>query len=357
MNHFFCFRSRQSNGSWLGCVRPLQENTADLASITLGFTPERMADFDFTSYAIPSENTLILANPATLGGGFNLDWEIDKDPFSIKVWMSTVLILLCMSCAFRSMSANENATFSSPLKDLFRPFPSLLQQDGMHGDSGLTSERITVLATKIFCCITYALYSALLTASRNSASSLPDLSDFGKVYSLRFQLLVVRDSIDEHTLKLSTPGSSAHKLYTERVSTNSYSLVDSVNEAKEKMLNNPKAVFLGYASSFESDQRFIEVPGFKESMVQLGAFALQKDSEFTELFSYHLSHLLEVGLEERAERIWLKKDEAKHASIGPEALSWSTLALPLAFIVLGACTAVLIALVEKRRNVVGCGVQ
>ena len=342
------FREQQANGSWLGYVRPLQERTADLAGLTLGITYDRMAYFDYLSHTIPLSNTIILARPTSDGGAMKPDWTIFKSSFSNQIWSLVPMMLLLSTLTLRAIRSNSSSIKTSPWQDYARPYLYFLQRDGMFEESDMISERIPVFMTRVFGYILFVSYCALLTASRSTGSSMVDLSDFGKILSQEYQLLVSKGTINEQALMLAVPGSSMHQIYTQTVRDNPYALVNSVAEAKEKMLANPKAVFLGYGSSFQSDNRFAVVSGFKESMVMWGSFVLPKDSEFTDLFGFHMNHVHEVGLDELAERKWLKTkgmEDSLEAS-KPEALGFETVGFPFACLAAGLMLSAFISMVE-----------
>ena len=196
--------------------------------------------------------------------------------------------------------------------------------------------------------VIFVTYCALLTAAKSSSSSLPDLSDFSKLLKLDYQLLIFPDSITEQVLKFSVPGSSAYQLYVETIKDNPYAYISSMDDVKEKMLSNPKAVFLGFESNFQSDNRFLVLSGFKESMEYSGSFVLPKNSEFTGLFGYHLNHILEVGLEELAERTWLKQKEIGD-SVDPSqslALGFESIGFPFVCLAVSIWIAAIMAVLE-----------
>ena len=102
--------------------------------------------------------------------------------------------------------------------------------------------------------------------------------------------------------------------------------------------------------TFYGDQRFMVIPGFKDGMQFPSAFTLPKDSELTEVISFHLKHIKEVGLEELAWRYYEQFEDSTQNQANASALGYDNLGFPFLCIMVGIVVAFLCMLIECAKR-------
>ena len=229
-------------------------------------------------------SSLIIARPQTDGGlKTNLNLWVFMDAFSLHVWVALSLMLMVASAATVLVQTFNRGPLDSGT--LARPFLLLIQLDYDRQETR-ASERLLFLVASTFSYVVFASYCALLTATMSSSAALPDLSDFGKIMREDYQLIINTGSLLEQYLANSAVGTPGYEIYHKTVKGNPDAFFGVVDAAKDMLLANPKSLALNFEPTFYADPRFMLVPGFRESVLLPSAYALAKDSEFTELFRY-----------------------------------------------------------------------
>ena len=122
------------------------------------------------------------------------------------------------------------------------------------------------------------------------------------------------------------------------------------------MRDDPSVLIMEWNVGMAPYPEATEIPGFSDVFEYDFGIHFRKGSEFTELFGFHMSHMLEVGLEDVSQKKWLKRKQIEdaRASSQPQALGFETLSFPFSCVLIGFVIATPLLLIEKatKRTVI-----
>jgi hypothetical protein len=92
------------------------------------------------------------------------------------------------------------------------------------------------------------------------------------------------------------------KVYQKTMANNPEAFFESFSAANRKLYSDSKALLFGSFLTFHGELSLKPLMNFEDSLVSHIAIALQKDSEFKEMFDFHLLSLFESGILNALER-------------------------------------------------------
>lgn len=305
------------NGSWNGPIGFLQRQEADVVSAGLGVNLQRS---DYIDYVIPTSRgamTLIAAIPE--GSTLNM-WSY-VEVFGIYQWMILVafmgLMVIGLSISHTlsddlsgrefgtKRGSEKNYHLDSVSSALSMAFLYVLQS-GSHTNSKKLAIRIITLTMSILTLLFFTFYTGNITAKMTSGPPNVPIRTFEDVIANDYEV-TTWSPYYKHILASSKECSAKLEVYKNR-----FEFIPNIFEAKKAVLEDPDLKTLLYAREIaliSFDNPLTKILNDKlfalkldDSVFTHGALALQKDSEFLEIFNYYILKALEGGLIQRVYR-------------------------------------------------------
>ena len=131
----------------------------------------------------------------------------------------------------------------------------------------------------------------------------------------------------------------------------------TMEDAKAKILANPKTLAISFHPSYATDKRFQKLP-FRETFSLFCSFALAKDSEYTGLLGHQIKLLYEYGLQDYTtgstrNPIWQSSDAIYKTDQveGPSVLGYDNVVFPFAILSSGVLCGIVFVVCEKINTV------
>ena len=189
--------------------------------------------------------------------------------------------------------------------------------------------------------IIFSHYACDLTSRMTVTPDSLGISSFEDVERLGYTIMVESGSSKEEKLKNIQSFRKQLKIESSDVK------LDENNKLYNLLNDKAKTLFLGVSSYFTFNDGVYALD-LKQPTTSLNSFGLQKDSEFTKIFSYHLRKMDESGLLHRLEKKWNQIVEKHKTDGGRRAtpLGYENVLFPFMGVILGAVLALSALLCE-----------
>ena len=340
------------SGRWNGMIRMLMEDEADICTTALSITPERN---EVIEYSLPIErdiDTLMIRAPR----GTAMNFWAYVDIFMLVSWIGVALTTLALAAAFvclqflgkenfHSRSDSENFKFFHAL--------ALVVLVTIQREYPLASSALRLISIRILlftaCCsgfLLFAFYSGVLTSLMTSKAPPVAVRAFGDVLNLNLKVLVWRSTDNEGALKTAAENTAMADIYAKMKGDASF-LVNSVEEAKERMMKNGDVLYFGSSATFAKDPDII-VLNLPDALYGYFAFGFRKNSQYSALFNYHLFKLEERGFLAKLRERWTSpKSKASTTSTEAAALGYDNVLFPFLILAFGLILGLLFGISEK----------
>ena len=358
------------NGSWNGPIGFLQRQEADVVSAGLGVNLQRS---DYIDYIIPTTRgamTLIAAIPK--GGILNI-WSY-VEVFGIYQWIIFVAFMALMVIGLTIIHAlsddlsgrefgtkrgsDKNYQLDSVSSALSMVFLYVLQS-GSHTNSKKLAIRILTLTMSILTLIFFVFYTGDITAKMTSGPPNIPIRTFDDVIANDYKV-VTWSGYYRSILASSKEGSAKLEVYKNR-----FELIPDALYAKKAVIEDPDLKTLLYGreialiprgsdprTRIQNDKLFaLEMD---DSIFAHGALALQKDSEFLQIFNHYILRALEGGEIKRSyiyhhKYLFVKEN---FGIIEPQPLRPNNVMFCFSWIGFGVILSVIIVMTESIKKVV-----
>ena len=352
------------DGNWNGLIADLVHRRADFSACGLTVTTDRQAAADFNLGIIEDTMTLVIAVPK----GETMNFSVYIHVFTDMVWLLMFIVVALLATGMVAIStlgpeqyhrARDSEGFylwhavSSVLL-------SMIQRDYIMTRRKKASKAIFV-STSVYAYLLFTYYNGVLTAHMTTSAPPVQISSFQDILDKDMNVYVWGTSSGEEIFASSPKGSpmqQAYKQMASRVKSNKYIYSDQA--AVQKVMEDQTKAFFGSTSGLLSYPEVI-VLKIEESSTTHLSIALQKNSELTKLFDYHLGKMLQSGLIRKMRNKWLLKDRVSgtvNGNLGEAAnpLGYDNLLFPFLGLVGGVILSGVIILAEyvnscvKRRT-------
>ena len=297
------------NGSWTGAMGLLQRQEVDTVSTGFGINVQRSKYIDYPIATNKEAVTLIAAIPKSASPNV---WVYVK-VFGLTQWMIFIMFLVLMVIALSLILAlsddksgwdfgtkrgtNQNYQLDSASSALAMVCLYVLQM-GSHTNSTKLAPRLLTFTMSILTLLFFVFYTGDITAQMTSGPSSIPIKNFEDVVKHDYKV-VTHTPFYERLLAGSKPGSAKHEIYT-----NNFKRTKDKYDSMNAVIQDPdlKTLFYAYPSNINpttpqekilTDQAF----GLKmdDSVNAYASLGLQKNSEFTQIFSHYILKALEGG--------------------------------------------------------------
>lgn len=280
-----------SASGWDGAVRMLLDGRTDVVTCGLSKITERAKMIDFTLPLAQETATLFKT----------------KSPY---LWRSIVLMSVIVISA------------ALPMANHFRG----------NAKSGVQLHRIALFSRVFFFAfgvaayLAFANYSHFLEAFTVLRPKSVEIKSFDDVVKQSYSVVAVKSTGSHGLLVSSEPGSSMQKLFHETMENNPDATVENIVDARQKLLESgDKMLLFGSSHMMEDALENFQQLNITDGVDSPVGWALQKNSELTQLFNHHILKMRESGL--------LSKIMAKKTDSDESAISFGWLKATLPFVV------------------------
>ncbi len=145
------------------------------------------------------------------------------------------------------------------------------------------------------CFFAFQSYVADLTARMTARAPEVDVRSFQDVLDLGYRVHTPGGTVYESILANSAAGTSSAEVYRDNLRVVNGEADDVAEELVRLAMSDRRNVAFESTYSFLAEDRLKPLLHFREKMVGQLGFGLRKDSEFKEVFDYHLIRIKQVG--------------------------------------------------------------
>ena len=352
------------NGSWTGGMGLLQRREADVMSY-LAINLQRSLSMDFSLETFRDPITLHYVTPE--GSAPNM-WVylLVFGPLQWAVWASMLVILVIGMYLITALSRRDSGGDLDSVVSGFVMVGLYTMQMGDAPDAKSYAARPWMISVSLLSLLMFIYYTGDITAKMTSGPVIPiPIRTFEDVIFLDYRV-VTYSAGAAYFLRTAKPGSGMNTVsnkYLEVVNPDktmeeNMRLIDNVlnRMANEKLLLYTTATAFSNGFRFTPTQKEI-IPRLyaltmDDSVYWTAAFALQKDSEFLQLFNHHILRQYETGIIRRRRRI-MNTDLFTNENYGmtePQPLGTKNVMFCFICLAVGICLGIAIFLIELLRK-------
>ncbi len=304
-------------------------------------------------YSLPLLKDIVtLLAPAKKSDDAVHNYSVYLGIFAVQGWLFTATLIAFTALGFFLVARERYPEETAPVATLARG-ATLSARHHLH--LGVTvpapawSVRILIWTSSIGGLLVYTYYTCDLTALTTSSSEPSYVRSFNDVIEQQYQVVVLNDSAAEEILSTSRPRSPMRRVYETTMVGKRDAFTAIREEGNRIVLDRPKHLMFGTDLLPGLDGRFVALDIEDAYKGQL-AFGLRKNSEFTDLFNYHLHRMEVAGLLSRIRRKWggniPGKDEGRSDGEAANALDYSRVSFPFSLLPVSAVLATGVLIVE-----------
>ncbi len=292
-------------------VRQLQDKGADICGASLTITNERSEAIDFTLGLVEDVFSLFIVNPELVDRRSEIDLVVFLTIYTKEAWLAT--LAAAMASAFVYMSLHKwtrpQVTTAWSLTKLFLAgmhefFLSLIQKKSSLSKMVCKGERLLLLTTSIGSFFLLTCYEGDVTATMTAGTRAPSLRSFQDVLDANYEIHSQGGTAYYDYFKNAQPDTIVYRIFE-------HYLIDSnLREFVKEQLDNPsKAAFFTSIFTSVEHKNSIFLKNLDGAVSTQLTFGLQKDSEFKDMFNFHLSRLKEAGVITTVIHKWLEEEK------------------------------------------------
>ena len=208
---------------------------------------------------------------------------------------------------------NSDSTLPNAItKGFGTVFRHLLQRGNYeeeYSGQNCLSFNVVMLVLNMFSILMFVVYAALLVSFMASPTAPPTIRSFEDIYDQNLPLYTIKGSSNEMLLAQAPKGSAKYKIYHEHIMQHKERLISYTKTNFESIFeNDPNALFFDITNTrynADSPNQYESLENsFDETTYDHLAPAVQKDSEYQDIFNYHLGQMHESGIMHRLEVKW-----------------------------------------------------
>ena len=321
------------NGSWSGLVGMLLDKKIDMTAVGTLVNIKRhgvvdsLLPFFSMQYALLSPS----ANKPKLNA-----WEYAYR-FSLSVWLTTIAFLILAAILF-SISSRQSVGQGLTL------MARLFLQLGYDVPTTLrVASRMLLLISALTFMLIFMYYESELTATMTSKPPKLGINSFEDVIGQEYTVVTQQaNGLAEGFLKSAPKDSAMRWIYDNQyMALNDFKPLRRVLEMEKTLLWAPYSPF----KTKPYEKRLVNLE-IRETVVLYLSLVLQKDSEFTEVFNYHLLKMMENGKMEAMKLRWMTSSNQEFGISNAIQLGYENVMDPFACCALGVIVAAWMSLLE-----------
>lgn len=341
------------NGSWTGDIGVLQRKEADVCSAGIGIKIERSSAIEYPMPTYRDTVTLIAAN--SQGTAINM-WAY-LEVFGVTQWCIFIALLfsfVAIDTIFYNLSQQNphSPHISSAITATITAFLFTIQL----GENNVKNlgKRMLTLTISMMTLLMFVYYTTDITAEMTSGPPGIPIRNFEDVIHYKYTVFA-KSSYLSSFLADAPPGSAknlVHEMYFEQV--------PSDIKPALKLKSEPKSLWYTVSALSVPSEKWDldrdELSAYDElhplkmddESYAYATLALQKDSEFLELFNYYILKEYEHGILKKLFHTYYTKlyTREQFSMSEPQPLGYESVLFTFSCLGLGATTSLGIAIVE-----------
>ena len=304
-------RTRENGSTYFsGIVGDLARGDADLSASGINILPQRQIGIDYTIGVFRDLITINMEKPSLdTASKENINLMAYLTIFTKWTWTGIVLSSLIIGIAYFVIIAASNSS-----RDSYRNFAtgfvffwtSLCHMSFGGALPSLLSVRVLLISSALFGIFVYEVYNSDLTAQMTLGSTVATLNNFQDVLDHGYQVHTRKGSSTELLLATAPEGSAMKRVYEENLKVLILKQKTKTIQRVAVMLEDPKNVIFQSMFVFINDTRIKSLVNFEEKAIVHGGIGLQKDSEFKNVFDYHIIKMKQSGLLSQWYHKWMQ---------------------------------------------------
>ena len=328
------------NGSWTGAIGVLQRKEADVVSVSIGVLYERFPAMDYPIPTAFDSATLIAASP----NGTSMNMWVYVEVFRPREWIIFFILLLILVMFMTIHSRSPDVT--NALMNAMGTAYLFLIQLGSHSNINGLRPRFLTLTTSMLTFVMFVYYSTDITSKMTSGQSDIPIWSFEDVIHYDYKV-IVSSAYHKGLLALAEKGTPKYSVYETYIENDR---IRDHEEALTEIISNPKTLMYSDDVAMIGYPQAHNVIALKmdDSAYSWGAFGLQKDSEFLEVFNYYLLREFENGIKDRLYRKYYS-DMYVNKQFGmrePQPLGYENVIFTFVCLAIGMTLSMVIAIIE-----------
>ena len=330
--------AKRKNGTWNGLVGMLIEKKIDMtfgwAGGSMMITPKRAEVVDY----LWSDDFVTITLLGSRSSKPRLDIWSFANIFPLTAWLTTFSLIFVGALCF-TMSSHESLPQGMALTLRFS-----LQMPYKIPAISIAS-KILILVMALSFKIIFIYYTCTLKAIMTSESQPINIRSFEDVVTQGFTVMTRQFGTKPYDILANAPNGSAMK---QIYGSDMHFIIYEENEdnAMQRLKGDFKTLYFGQFDKEAQRDNLIPLD-IAEAVRLYKAIALEKDSEFTRVFKYHLLNLFENGKIERINHKWMSENDQDYGMEEPIKLGYEHVLFPCSFLALGITLAITMTLVER----------
>lgn len=340
---------------WNGIVGMLSRNEIDISLQELSITEERKSVISYATSSIHFKHYLYVLKP-----GPSVSWSHYTSVFDDYYWcvlalfvsLFTVISYFYLTSSRITKSDNtsnilQNSNIIHSLWQSVKAFIALdVNEPNVIPEKVKTSRRMMLLVMSFCGVLNFYVYNAMLISylmAQKYETPIHELLDI--LINPKYKLTVLGGAADEDYLRYSSD--SVYRNIWKKTSDED-GFFSNYNEANKRLFNGNNIVLFGESPSFDTtidESRCLIVRSKIGYNHRDGAFAFQKNSPYTKLFSHYITKMMEKGL--MVARIGNENEECKDGSNSFRALSYKDVVVTFPIFLLGCFLSLTYLMIEN----------
>ena len=317
------------NGSWIGIVGMLVDKDIDVSALGILITPERLKAADFC-WSTSSEKVTLMTTESTSS---KLNVWVFLDIFPMEVWILTIALIM-LGTLFFSMASRV------PLSEGFALMVRLGLQMSYEILTPNKTTKALLLVSAMCLNVVFIYFSCDLTTRMTVEPPKLNIRSFEDVIKNGYKVITEDEEWEE--LAEAPSGSAMKKVATNHIIHLFHD--EEEDEALEGFFDGQygdRVLLYGVHDPYSDDEFEKQLIGLdiEEATTKYASIALQKDSEFKEIFNYHIMKLFEMGVVDRLRRKYLFRHDEDYGLLDAVSLGYENLFFPFGIMAMGVVIA------------------
>ena len=302
--------ARTKNGTWNGLMGKLVSKEIDM-SAHFGISLMRQNAVDFCWPTFIKKVTLITSKPSQA----KLNVWAYVQIFPISAWAVGISCIVVTSVVFAFAS---NRPIFQGLAMMLRLFIQIGYELPLHK----TAAKLLLFSSALSYYMLFEYFCCDLTA-RMTSDPLPlNIRSFQDVIDQDYKVVTYGKGLTVFYFKTAPKGSAMRWVYENKMLTDETAISLSFDKLLRMVNDEPKTLLYMMFLSYSNEPRWQNLVGLdiKEYVNTYISIGMQKNSEFAELFDYHIIKMQESGVLNRISHRWTDKADNDYGVVEPAAL-------------------------------------
>ena len=281
-------------------------------SAHIGISLMRQNAVDFCWPTFIKKVTLITSKPSKA----KLDVWAYLQIFPINAWAVGISVIVVAAVIF-AFASNQ------PLFQGITLMLRLFIQIGYELPLRHTSAKLLLFSSALSYYLVFEYFCCDLTARMTSDPAPLNIRSFQDVIDQDYRVVTYGKGLTVFYFKTAPKGSAMRWVYENKMLKDETAIATSFDKLLQMVNDEPKTLLYMMFLSYSNEPRWQNLVGLDiEEYVNIYiSIGMQKNSEFAELFDYHIAKMQENGVLNRISQRWTEKADNNYGVVEPAALA------------------------------------